>query len=148
MLEMILADQMAERCSIEEAEKSIRDTHAAFIEAHLTYDVDLWKSLELPERWDGGNGAVKHVGEERWERIKNYLASVRFTRYEDEVEPAVSIASDCSIGWAMVQVRVEGYAVDDSEQSFSTTFAWVELYRNTEAGWKMEGTIGNRAPSQ
>ena len=147
MFEALPPDNTVEQCSIAEAETAIRANHASIIEAHVTNNLDLWKSLEFLERWDGGNGAVKRVGAERWEGIANYLNSVTFTRYEDEVEPVVSVAGDCSIGWAMVQVRVEGHATSAPEQSFATTFAWVELYRQTAAGWKMEATISNRAPS-
>ncbi len=67
-------------------------------------------------------------------------------KYDDLIRPIVRISDDGTLGWVIVQVRVEGVMLDENGKPagpFEFESAWIELYEKVDGHWKMTGNVSN-----
>lgn len=135
-------------CDVEAARQEIVSAHKTIIDAHKEGNVDAWLSVEDDVLALGGRGRIySQTREERRQQRTAYLARSDFEIYEDMIEPVAEVSDDCSLGWVMVQVRAKGVSTTaDGTDMIDWQSSWVELYRNTEFGWRLQGAVSNFAP--
>lgn len=120
--------------------------HAELIRAHVENLPDLWMSLESADYVSANGGAISFPSvADRRARRTAYLDAASFTRYRDLRDPVVRISDDGSLGWLIAEVEIAGTlpAADGSREEFAQVWAWVELYENTDDGWKLVGNVSN-----
>jgi len=128
------------------AEAALEGIHAELIRAHVENLPELWMSLESAEYVSANGGAISYpTMAERRDQRTNYLNNATFTRYRDVREPVVRVSDDGSLGWLIAEVEIAGTlpARDGSREEFAQVWAWVELYENTDDGWKLVGNVSN-----
>lgn len=133
----------------EENRKSLLQAHRLILQAHLDADVDRWLAIESDEFTLVNRGAITFpTPEERRARRAPYLAATRFEFYRDLRPPRVELSEDGTLGWLIAQVEVKGTQLlqDGSKQPLQGTWAWIELYRREETGWKLVGNVSNAKP--
>ncbi|MBO6575615.1 MAG: DUF4440 domain-containing protein [Rhodothermales bacterium] len=116
--------------------------HAELLRAHRDNDVEAWMAIEADTTLsvNGGEISFSHAAERRSER-EAYLGSAEFEIYRDVAEPEVTVSVDGTLAWLAAEVEVRGRMGD---ATFHDVWAWVELYRKTDAGWKLVGNASNR----
>lgn len=139
------SEAFAQTCDMAAAEAELRARHAAVIEHHLTGDVEAWLAGESDVIVGGGDGEVTtSTKAERRARRSAYLKATEFTRYEDTETPVVEVSRDCSLGWVIVEVAVEGTTeTADGPAPLAFRSSWVELYRRVDGDWLMVGSVSD-----
>ena len=59
------------------------------------------------------------------------------------VDPVVRVSDDGTLGWVICQVKIAG---SQGDESFSSVWAWIELYAKVDGTWKRVGNVSNRRP--
>ena len=123
--------------------------HERTLAAHRASDVDLLLADAAAVATEGRRGElVETAREDVRKRLGDYLAAIRFTRYEDVVPPAVAVATDGSLGWLACEVEAEGErrVPGAAPEAIAYGFTWVELYARTGDRWLGIGNFSSPRP--
>lgn len=85
------------------------------------------------------NGVVSHYTKDQMtERFISYFESVEFLKWEDTAPPVYTISEDGSMAHILIQKQVIVDIEQDTTGTRETTnFAWTEMWRKKDGGWKM-----------
>lgn len=124
----------------------LRALHEKVILAHRQSNVEAILEDEAADYVVANRGEVtRPTLEERRERLGSYLRSTTFSEYRDVIEPVVTISSDGSLGWVIVQVQATGVQTSESGEKEPVQFisAWIELYEKRQGRWLRVGNVSN-----
>lgn len=125
------------------------EMHQAVLAAHLAKDAAAWTALEADTTISANNGEVTFPGRSaRQQSRQRYLERTNFDSYQDVKPPVVELSEDGTLGWVIAEVEVVGWTarMDGTIEDVSNTWAWLELYKKGENGWKMVGNVSNSRP--
>jgi hypothetical protein len=126
--------------------EGLRALHEKVMRAHLESNIDLLLEDEAAEYVVAGRGKVtRPTIAERRARLGPYLDRTRFQEYRDVAEPVVSVSSDGTLGWVIVQVQARGIqtAPDGKKETVEFMSAWIELYQKRNGRWYRVGNVSN-----
>lgn len=124
----------------------LRALHEKVIRAHRQSNVELILEDEAPDYVVANRGEVtRPTLEERRQRLGAYLRSTAFQEYRDLNEPVVTISSDGTLGWVIVQVQASGIQTTELGEKEPVEFvsAWIELYEKRDGRWLRVGNVSN-----
>jgi hypothetical protein len=127
----------------------LRALHEKVIRAHRQSNVGLILEDEAPDYVVANRGEVtRPTLDERRQRLGAYLRSTAFQEYRDLTEPVVTISSDGTLGWVIVQVQASGLQTSEGGEKEPVEFvsAWVELYEKRDGRWMRVGNVSNFKP--
>lgn len=130
---------------------ALQAVHETVLQAHRDGDVEGWLAVEADSYVVANRGRITFpTMEERRAAREPYLASTRFSRYEDVREPLVTISEDGSLGWLIAEVAVTGKQTlpDGSEEAVESVYTWIELYRRNDGEWRLVGNVSNSRPGE
>lgn len=131
------------------ASAELRALHEKVMRAHRESDVEILLEDEAPDYVVASRGDVSRPTlQQRRERLGRYLRASRFSEYKDLVEPVVSVSSDSSLGWVVVQISAKGTQVNEQGETLPIEFvsAWIELYEKRDGKWLRTGNVSNFRP--
>jgi hypothetical protein len=126
--------------------EELRALHEKVMRAHLQSNIDLLLEDEAAEYVVAGRGEVtRPTLAERRARLGPYLDRTRFQEYRDLAEPVVSVSTDGTLGWVIVQVQARGIqtARDGKKETVEFMSAWIELYQKRNGRWYRVGNVSN-----
>ena len=127
----------------------LRGLHEKVLRAHQQSKVELILEDEPADYVVANRGKVTRPSlEERRKRLGEYLGRTRFEVYRDMAEPLVTVATDGTLGWVVVQVEARGIQTTDDGRKEPLEFvsAWIELYQKREGRWLRVGNVSNFKP--
>jgi hypothetical protein len=127
----------------------ILELHRGFIKAHLEKDVDFIVKPTAPGYLFVSNGMVEEMdAAEMKGMLSAYLDSTEFTEYGDVADPIIGFSDDCSLAWAIVQVRVAGTRAlaDGTSHTYDTIWAWITLYQRSGDEWLRIADVSTDRP--
>jgi hypothetical protein len=127
----------------------LRALHEKVMRAHRTSDIELLLEDEAPDYVVANRGEISRPTiEQRRERLGGYLKSSSFLEYKDLVEPIVSVSTDSTLGWVVVQVGAKGTQQNGKGKRVPIEFvsAWIELYERRDGRWWRTGNVSNFKP--
>ena len=123
--------------------------HERVLEAHRRSDVQMLLA-DAPQRsLQSGRGVLKETGpDELAARLGPYLASTRFSRYEDVAPPVIALSADGTLGWLACQIEAAGTQLSPggSPEPLAFGFSWVELYARQNGRWQSIGNASSVRP--
>lgn len=106
-------------------------------QAHMRKDVLLLVEMFHDTLCQVQNGRVSYfTKQEMSNRFAMYFDAVEFIRWEDNYPPKIQLSTDGSMAHITVQKGVELVVKADSSIQ-KTDFAWTELWRKGNQGWKL-----------
>jgi hypothetical protein len=126
--------------------EELRALHEKVMRAHLQSNIDLLLEDEAAEYVVAGRGEVtRPTIAERRARLGPYLDRTRFQEYRDLADPVVSVSTDGTLGWVIVQVQARGIqtAPDGKKETVEFVSAWIELYQKRNGRWYRVGNVSN-----
>jgi hypothetical protein len=126
--------------------EELRRLHDKVMRAHLQGNIDLLLEDEAAEYVVAGRGEVSRPGiADRRARLGSYLDRTKFQEYRDVAEPLVSVSTDGTLGWVIVQVQARGIrtAPDGKKETVEFMSAWIELYQKRNDRWYRVGNVSN-----
>lgn len=124
--------------------------HHRVMEAHRRSDVGMLLGAGNGTSTISGRGRLSEVPrDELAARLGPYLASTRFSRYEDVVAPVVALSADGTLGWLACQIEAEGMQATGEppkEEAIAFGFSWVELYARAGDRWRSLGNASSEKP--
>ena len=128
----------------------LRALHEKVLRAHRSSDVELILEDEPEDYVVAGRGEItRPTRDERRTRMGAYLTSTKFEEYRDLVEPIVTVSTDGTLGWVVVQVQARGVQTSKPGETQPLQFvsAWIELYAKREGRWYRVGNVSNFKPA-
>ncbi len=123
--------------------------HERVLEAHRRSDLQMLLA-DAPQRsLQSGRGVLQETGpDELAARLGPYLASTRFSRYEDVAPPVVALSTDGTLGWLACQIEAAGTQLSPagSPEPLAFGFSWVELYARQNGKWQSIGNASSVRP--
>lgn len=118
--------------------------HRALLAAHCRGDAAMMAALTAPEAVVANRGDIARVTNKETEtRFASVFSRVDYRAYTDLKPPEIAVAQSGDLGWAVVNVRAEGEAVETGEP-FSDQWAWTILARKIDGIWLNAGNASNR----
>lgn len=120
--------------------------HQKVLQAHHKNDVDLLLADESDDYVVASHGEITSPTiAERRARFTSYLESTKFEEYRDLVKPLVSVSSDGTLAWVIVQVYARGEQTysEGTGKPIEFTSAWIELYQKRSGRWFRIGNVSN-----
>jgi hypothetical protein len=127
----------------------IRALHEKVLRAHRESDVEVLLEDESVDYVVASRGEItRPTIQQRRERLGAYLKASAFSEYRDLVEPTVSVSTDSTLGWVVVQVAARGRqkGASGEEVPIAFTSAWIELYEKRAGRWLRTGNVSNFKP--
>jgi len=127
----------------------LRALHEKVMRAHRESDVELLLEDEAADYVVANRGEVSRPTlEERRARLGPYLRSTTFREYRDVTAPVVTVSSDGTLGWVIVQVHASGLQTTERGEKAPVDFvsAWIELYEKRDGRWLRVGNVSNFKP--
>ena len=122
--------------------------HRALLNAHCLGDAKMMAKLSTPTTIIANRGEVIEATQDyTLAQFKSLFDELNYTSYHDLKDPQITVAQSGDLGWAVVNVRAEGEAIE-SDASFSTTWAWAMLARKINGVWLHAGNASNSAPDK
>lgn len=126
----------------------LRELHEKVMRAHRQGAVELLleDEAEAPDYVVASRGEITRPSlAERRARLGPYLERTRFAEYRDAAEPIVSVSTDGTLGWVVVQVRARGVQTtpDGRQEPLEFASAWIELYAKHQGKWRRVGNVSN-----
>jgi hypothetical protein len=116
------------------------------MQAHRQSDVDILLEDEAADYVVVSRGAVtRPTLDERRERLGSHLRSTTFQEYRDVADPQVTVSSDGTLGWVIVQVQAKGLqkSPGGGNEPLEFVSAWIELYEMRDGRWFRVGNASN-----
>jgi hypothetical protein len=131
------------------AAAELRGLHEKVMRAHRESNVEILLEDEAADYVVANRGEItRPTIQQRRERLGAYLKATKFSEYSDSVEPVVSVATDATLGWVVVQVTAKGTQLTDKGEAVRIEFvsAWIELYEKRGGRWLRTGNVSNFRP--
>jgi hypothetical protein len=133
--------------------RDLAAAHERVMAAHRASDAELMTADDAERSTVSGRGRLIEVKrEDQRARMREYLGSIRFSRYEDTAVPVIALSLDGSLGWLACEQEAEGIrTVDGKSEPIAYAFSWVELYAR-DAGtaqhrpWRAIGNASSLRP--
>ncbi len=110
--------------------------------AHLAGDAELLAAGMADYIWEASRGRLTRLarGDVR-ERFAAYFSGVRYSVWDDLVQPHVAVSSDGSSAWMAVHIEAALSPRDESADGPQRTFesSWIATYEKQHGGWVMIG---------
>lgn len=114
--------------------------------AHLTKDVNLFTSGFADGMIGVNRGQVTRHSEAQYkERFTQYFNAVEFIKWEDVADPIIRFSDDQSLAYAIIQKQVIVRS-KDTNQTDTTDFAWISVFRKQDGEWKTECNVSTNKP--
>ena len=127
-------DAHAERQAILELRQSHRD-------AHFNKNAETFVGT-FSDRFVSVNGGQISTPsrEENIERFQSYFDAVEFIKWDDVGEPEIRFSDDGTLAYVITEKQVDLTYPGSEGQRYldQTRYAWVAIYRKTQAGWQVE----------
>ncbi len=126
--------------------EQLRALHDKVIRAHQQSSIELLLEDEAADYVVAGRGEVtRPTIADRRARLGPYLERTTFQEYRDVAEPVVSVSTDGTLGWVIVQVQARGIqtAPDGKKETVEFMSAWIELYQKRKGRWYRVGNVSN-----
>jgi hypothetical protein len=114
--------------------------------AHLEGDADLLVSGMADYIWEASRGRLNRLARtDVRDRFAAYFNGVRYTVWDDLVQPHVAVAADGSTAWLAVHIEAALSPRDESGQTADNgpqrTFesSWIATYEKQHGTWLMVG---------
>lgn len=110
-------------------------------QAHFEGDAEKFFAAVDTGYWSINNGEVAYRRKEAAVASADaYFGSIHIDEVRDISAPRLSFSSDGRTAWLVGEVAVRGRQRDatGAEQPLAFQAAWVDLYRKTPAGWRLE----------
>lgn len=124
----------------------LKGLHAKVMQAHRESNVELILENDAQEYVVASRGEISRpTPADRRARLGPYLRRTVFQEYRDLVEPIVSVSSDGTLGWVVVQIQARGIQTSDAgaKEPIEFVSAWIELYRKRDGVWYRVGNVSN-----
>jgi hypothetical protein len=124
----------------------LRALHEKVIHAHRQNNVDLLLEDEAADYVVAGRGEVTRPSlDERRQRLGEYFRAATFEEYRDIADPVITVSSDGTLGWVIVQVHARGVRAGEGGRKEALDFvsAWIELYQKRDGRWWRVGNVSN-----
>lgn len=131
------------------ATAELRALHEKVLRAHRERDVEMLLEDESADYVVASRGEItRPTIQERRERLGAYLKASTFSEYRDLMEPSISVSTDSTLAWVLVQVTAHGKqkATSGEEVPIAFTSAWIELYEKRAGKWLRTGNVSNFKP--
>ena len=123
---------------------ALQRLHRDMLVAHCAGDAQRLAELTSPVALSVNGGELTEVTPEQIARRFSTLFNLLdYRQYDDLTPPRIEIAKGGDIGWAAVEVRARGVAVE-SGKVFDDQWAWVMLARKVDGVWRHAGNASNR----
>jgi hypothetical protein len=134
--------------------RDIAAAHERVMAAHRASDAEMMTADDAERSTVSGRGRLMEVKrEDQRARMREYLGSIRFSRYEDTAIPVIALSLDGSLGWLACEQEAAGVrTVDGKSESIAYAFSWVELYARDPIGtqgrrsWRAIGNASSLRP--
>lgn len=128
--------------------------HETAMAAHRASDAALLTVGAAERSTISGRGRLSEATREATEaRMREYLGSIRFSRYEDTAVPVVAVSADGTLGWLACEMEAEGVRTENGASTpIAYAFSWVELYSKVPDGdqsvlrWRSIGNASSQRP--
>ena len=126
----------------------LRALHEKTMRAHRESRVEMLLEDQAADMVIVNRGAVTRPSlEERRTSFGSYLGRTTFSEYRDLMEPMVTVSSDGTLGWVIVQVGAKGVQKGEgAPKAIDFVSAWVELYEKRNGRWYGVGNVSNFRP--
>ena len=124
----------------------LRGLHEKVIRAHRQNNVDLLLEDEAADYVVASRGEVTRPSlDERRQRLGEYFRVATFEEYRDIADPVITVSTDGTLGWVVVQVQVRGVRAGEGGRKETLDFvsAWIELYQKRDGRWWRVGNVSN-----
>jgi hypothetical protein len=132
--------------------RDIAAAHERVMAAHRASDAELMTADDAERTTVSSRGRLKEVKrEDQRARMREYLGSIRFSRYEDTAVPVIALSLDGSLAWLACEQAAEGiHTAGGKSEPIAYAFSWVELYArdpgSTPRAWRAIGNASSVQP--
>ena len=128
--------------------------HERVMAAHRASDATMLTADAAERATVSGRGRLSEVKrDEQLAHMREYLGSIRFSRYADTTVPVIALSDDGSLAWLGCEMDAAGLrTVDGKSEPIAYGFSWVEQYARGEADtqgkrpWRAIGNASNQRP--
>lgn len=119
--------------------------HAQDRRAHLDGDADLLASGMADHIWEASRGQLTRLTrKDVRDRFARYFETVRYSIWDDLVDPHVSVAGDGLSAWMAVHIEATVLSVgepgaDVAPQTRRFESSWIATYEKEQGRWLMAG---------
>jgi hypothetical protein len=114
--------------------------HADDRRAHLEGNADLLTDGMADHIWEASRGQLNRLGREDVRaRFADYFATVRYSVWDDLVQPHVSVSADGTSAWMAVHIEARLTSVDDPAEEREFESSWFATYEKINMRWLMVG---------
>lgn len=125
---------------MDEVVEEIRAAHARDRQAHLEGNADLLADGMADHMWEASRGQLNRLDREDVRaRFAAYFASVRYSVWDDLVQPHVSASVDGTSAWMAVHIEARLASVDDPLDEREFESSWIATYEKIDGRWLMVG---------
>lgn len=138
---------------------ALASAHHRVMEGHRRSDAALFVQDGSERSMMSGRGVLSETTREAVAaRLGPYLASIRFTRYEDVAVPMIAVSADGTLGWLACQIEAAGEQAQPVQENAGAAptppptvpiaygFSWVELYARLDGSWASIGNASSARP--
>jgi hypothetical protein len=127
--------------------------HERVMAAHRASDAELLTADAADRSIVSGRGMLSETRrDEQLTRMRGYLGSVRFSRYEDTQAPVIAMSADGTLAWLACEMEAEGVRnADGKSEPLAYAFSWVEFYARESGSpghpsWRAIGNASSQKP--
>ena len=122
------------------AEKAaILKLHMLDREGHLRGDAELIAAPLAPKLDEIVGGHIKTMTrDEAKQQFEQYLKTVKFTKWEDAVDPVIKISPDGQMAWMIVETKAEVAPLDHPDEKHDFSNSSIQTFEKGQDGsWHM-----------
>jgi hypothetical protein len=104
--------------------------HERVMAAHRASDAGLLTANAAERSTISGRGRLSEVTrEDQQTRMRGYLGTIRFSRYQDTAVPVIALAEDGTLAWLACEIDAEGiHTAEGRSEPVAYGFSWTEFY--------------------
>jgi hypothetical protein len=119
---------------------AIHELHELDRKAHLEGNADLLAGGMAEHIWEASRGQLNRIARsDVRDRFAAYFASVRYSVWDDLVQPHVAVSHDGTFAWMAVHIEARLAAVDDPQTEREFESSWIAMYEKVDGRWLMAG---------
>lgn len=126
--------------------------HERVMAAHRAGDATMLIADAAERSTISGTGRLSQTTrDEQLARMRNYLGSIRFSRYEDTAVPVIALSRDGTLAWLACEMQAEGHRdAGGKNEPIAYGFSWVEHYArdpdSKDRRWTSIGIASSQRP--
>lgn len=120
--------------------EALLELHARDRQAHLNGDAELLTAAMADHIWEASRGQLTRLSrEDVRQRFAQYFEAVRYSVWDDLVQPHVSVSTDRSVAWMAIHIEAKLAPRDAAGDVMPRGFdsSWIATYEKHGGMWAM-----------